>query len=54
MLRNLLEYVGINPQRLRMSWVSASEGKKFADVISAVTEDIKKIGPQESFRRGVA
>ncbi len=54
MMKNLLEYVGINPERLRMSWVSASEGKKFADVITEVTEDLKKIGPQESFIRGAA
>ena len=51
LMRKLLEYIGINPLRLRMSWVSASEGKKFADVITTVTEDIKRIGPQQSFKR---
>ena len=51
LMRNLLEYVGINPLRIRMSWVSASEGKKFADVITEVTEEIKKLGPLESFKR---
>jgi coenzyme F420-reducing hydrogenase delta subunit len=50
-MRKLLEHIGINPLRLRMSWVSASEGKKFADVITTVTEDIKRIGPQQSFKR---
>lgn len=29
---NLLQYVGIEPQRFQMSWVSASEGGKFADL----------------------
>ncbi len=45
MIKNLLEYMGIDPRRIRMSWVSASEGKKFADVISEVTRDIAELGP---------
>ena len=53
LIKNLLEYIGINPSRIRMSWVSASEGKKFADVITEVTEDIKKLGPLKSFKRGL-
>jgi coenzyme F420-reducing hydrogenase delta subunit len=53
LMRNLLEYVGINPLRIRMSWVSASEGKKFADVITEVTEEIKNLGPLESFKREI-
>ena len=51
LMRRLLEFVGIDPLRLRMSWVSASEGKKFADVVTTVTEDIRKLGPQHSFMR---
>ena len=53
LMNNLLEYIGINPSRIRMSWVSASEGKKFADVITEVTEDIKKLGPLKSFKREI-
>ena len=53
LMKNLLEYIGINPSRIRMSWVSASEGKKFADVITEVTEDIKKLGPLQSFKRDI-
>ena len=30
LLKRLLEYVGIDPRRVQMSWVSASEGQKFA------------------------
>jgi coenzyme F420-reducing hydrogenase delta subunit len=45
MMKNLLEYMGIDPRRIRMSWVSASEGKKFAEVISEVTRDIAVLGP---------
>jgi coenzyme F420-reducing hydrogenase delta subunit len=44
-LKKLLEYVGIDPRRVQLTWVSASEGNKFADVINEFTADIKKIGP---------
>jgi coenzyme F420-reducing hydrogenase delta subunit len=34
-----------------MTWVSAAEGKKFADVISEVTENVRKLGPIKQIRR---
>jgi F420-non-reducing hydrogenase iron-sulfur subunit len=48
-LRNFLEFVGINPERLQMSWVSAVEGKKFSNVVKEVTEKINKLGPLTTF-----
>ena len=45
MLRSLLELTGIDPQRLQMSWVSASEGHKWAHVVTDVTEQIARLGP---------
>jgi coenzyme F420-reducing hydrogenase delta subunit len=50
-LKNLLEYIGIDPRRVRMTWVSAAEGHKFAEVVKEVTEDIQKLGPMQHFRR---
>jgi F420-non-reducing hydrogenase iron-sulfur subunit len=50
-LKKLLEYLGIDSRRLRMTWISASEGNKFADVIKTVTKDVKEIGPMQNFRR---
>ena len=44
-INSLLQYVGIEPGRVHFSWVSASEGGKFAEVIKQVTEDVKKLGP---------
>ncbi len=44
-LRKLLEFVGLDPRRLQMSWVSASEGQKWAQVVREVTEDIRRLGP---------
>ena len=51
-LKNLLEYAGIDPRRVRMTWVSAAEGKKFAEVVKEVTDDIRELGPMQHFRRG--
>ncbi len=50
-LKKLLEFIGIEPERVHMAWVSAAEGQKFADVIKEVTDHVKKIGPQHLFRR---
>ena len=50
-LKNLLEFTGIDPRRVRMTWVSAAEGHKFAEVVKEVTEDIRKLGPMQHFRR---
>ena len=50
-LKKLLEYVGIDSRRVRMTWVSASEGKKFAEVVQEVTDDIRKLGPIQHFKR---
>ncbi|TXT64531.1 MAG: CoB--CoM heterodisulfide reductase iron-sulfur subunit A [Promethearchaeota archaeon] len=44
-LREILQKVGINPKRLRLEWVSASEGKRFAEVVSDFTEQIRNLGP---------
>jgi len=44
-INSLLQYVGIEPGRIHFSWVSASEGGKFAEVIKQVTGDVKKLGP---------
>jgi F420-non-reducing hydrogenase iron-sulfur subunit len=49
-LSRLLEYVGIDPRRVQFSWVSASEGDKFAKVVSKVVAEVKALGPNELFR----
>ena len=40
----VIKQLGIDPRRVRLEWVSASEGKRFAEVITGFTEDIKKLG----------
>ncbi len=51
LFRNMLEYMGIDSRRLQMSWVSASEGQKFGEVVNAVVQDIKELGPQEKLKK---
>jgi len=41
----LLEYVGIEKGRVHFSWVSAAEAGRFAELITEVTEEIRKLGP---------
>jgi F420-non-reducing hydrogenase iron-sulfur subunit len=45
MTKKLLECVGINPARLRLEWISASEGPKFAQVIRDFVEQTRGVGP---------
>jgi len=44
-VRELLGFIGISPERLRLEWVSASEGEKFASVVADFTEQIRSLGP---------
>jgi coenzyme F420-reducing hydrogenase delta subunit len=43
--RKLLELIGVNPKRLRLEWVSASEGIRFAEVMTDFTRKLKELGP---------
>ena len=41
----MLEDFGLEPERFRLEWVSASEGPKFAKVIREMTEAVRAVGP---------
>lgn len=45
LLKKILEYAGIEPQRLRLEWISASEGERFAEVVKEFTETIRGLPP---------
>ena len=45
LLKKVLKDFGIEPERLRLEWVSASEGDKFAAIVKDMVEEIKKLGP---------
>ncbi len=52
-MKRLLEGFGVEPDRLALEWVSASEGAKFQEVINAFVERIEKLGPSP-VKKGVA
>ena len=45
MSRKLLEHIGVNPERLRLEWVSAGEGIRFADIMNDFSMKMKTAGP---------
>jgi coenzyme F420-reducing hydrogenase delta subunit len=53
LLKAFLEYVGIEEGRVSFSWVSASEGGRFAEVISEVTNRVKELGPSKQLVKKV-
>lgn len=47
-----LEYLGVEPQRVQTCWCSASEGEKFAQLVTSVTQELREIGPNRLFGDG--
>lgn len=45
LVKRLVVFVGIEPERVQFSWVSASEGGRFADLINRVIRDVRSVGP---------
>jgi F420-non-reducing hydrogenase iron-sulfur subunit len=45
LLKKVLEAFGLEPERLRLEWISASEGDRFASIVESMTEEIRKLGP---------
>ncbi len=43
--RKILALIGVNPERLRLEWVSASEGSRFAEVMNDFSKKVKALGP---------
>lgn len=52
LLRGLMEFVGVEAERFQVSWVSASEGQKFSEVVTKFTKRIKELGPQTRLSGG--
>ena len=45
LLKVLLRANGIDPRRLRVEWISAAEGEKYARVVNEMTEELRQLGP---------
>ena len=46
LLREFLDYLGIAKERMRVEWVSATEGQKFADLLTDFTTELARLGPR--------
>ncbi len=44
LIKQALDTVGLEPERLRLEWISASEGEKFAVVVKEMVDVLKKLG----------
>ena len=44
-LKKYITQMGLNPDRLKLAWISASEGKEFAQLVDEMVETIKNLGP---------
>ncbi|HEY4696671.1 MAG TPA: hydrogenase iron-sulfur subunit [Gallionella sp.] len=51
LIMQLIEFIGVEPNRFRMSWVSAAEGAKFAQVITNFVDDLQPLGPQDKLKK---
>jgi F420-non-reducing hydrogenase iron-sulfur subunit len=47
---DVMEFVGVDPRRMTFSWVSASEGAKWRDVVDAAVTNVRELGPFEAYR----
>ncbi|NLW25664.1 MAG: hydrogenase iron-sulfur subunit [Clostridia bacterium] len=45
LIKTLLSQLGVEEERFKQTWISAAEGEKFAQVVKAMVEEIKRIGP---------
>ncbi len=44
-MKKVVNKIGIDPERIRLEWVSASEGRKYAELVKEYTDSIRKLGP---------
>jgi F420-non-reducing hydrogenase iron-sulfur subunit len=45
LLKKMLSQFGIEEERLRLEWVSASEGDRFASIVNDMTKKVRELGP---------
>ena len=48
LLRPFLDYLGVEKERFWVEWVSASEGKRWSQIVSSFTEEVRKLGPRKA------
>lgn len=46
LLKRVVQQMGVEPERLQLDWVSASEGDKFVEVTTRMVDTVRKLGPR--------
>lgn len=49
-MKRLLEFSGVDPERLVLKWVSSAEGPRYAQVVTDFVEKIRALGPSPLHR----
>ena len=52
LVKRLLSQLGVSPQRIRLEWVSAAEGQRFAQVVTDFIGEVKELGPSPLNHKG--
>jgi|GEM_PF-209539 coenzyme F420-reducing hydrogenase delta subunit len=48
-MKNLLEHMGVEPDRIHFSWISSAESTKFVSVVNEISAKVKALGPNQHF-----
>ena len=51
--KKFLEFIGVEPERVQFSWVSASEGRRFSDLMNRVIADVRRVGPAKGLKKEI-
>ena len=51
LFRGLMNFLGVDVNRIRFSWVSAAEGAKWADVVNNTVTEIRELGPYNEYKK---
>jgi F420-non-reducing hydrogenase iron-sulfur subunit len=44
-MKELIQFIGISPKRLRLEWIATSESNKFSQVVNDFAEEVNQLGP---------
>ncbi|MBI5393681.1 MAG: hydrogenase iron-sulfur subunit [Verrucomicrobia bacterium] len=50
LLKEILPHFGIVPERLKLTWIGASDGIEFAETVTRLAETARRLGPSEARR----
>ena len=48
--RELMDYMGVDTERITFSWVSAAEGAKWAEIVNTTVDKVRKLGPYTNYQ----